>query len=82
MTLKSGDVLSSMDHRPTDRGYPEFCVFLSGKEGQCLPSAEMMGPFVPCLDARTTSTSDMSALRILQLSMLLLLVNQSLDGHV
>lgn len=69
-----------MDHRPTDRGYPEFCVFLSGKEGQCLPSAEMMGPFVPCLDARTTSTSDMSALRIL--SMLLLLVSQSLDGHV
>lgn len=69
-----------MDHRPTDRGYPEFCVFLSGKEGQCLPSAEMMGLFVPCLDARTTSTSDISALRIL--SMLLLLVSQSLDGHV
>lgn len=80
MTLKSGDVLSSMDHRSTDRGCPEFCVFLSGKEGQCLPSAEMMGLFVPCLDARTTSTSDMSALRIL--SMLLLLVSQSLDGHV
>lgn len=80
MTLKSGDVLSSVDHRSTDRGCPEFCVFLSGKEGQCLPSAEMMGLFVPCLDARTTSTSDMSALRIL--SMLLLLVSQSLDGHV
>ena len=40
----------------------------------------MMGLFVPCLDARTTSTSDISALRIL--SMLLLLVSQSLDGHV
>lgn len=80
MTLKSGDVLSSVDHRSTDRGCPEFCVFLSGKEGQCLPSAEMMGLFVPCLDARTTSTSDISALRIL--SMLLLLVSQSLDGHV
>lgn len=80
MTLKSGDVLSSVDHRSTDRGCPEFCVFLSGKEGQCLPSAKTMGPFVPCLDARTTSTSDISALRIL--SMLLLLVSQSLDGHV